>query len=45
MADLAETERHREWLWRVKYDLDFAEMEQVSMRSIRVFTAVKNVVY
>jgi len=31
MADLAETERHREWLWRVKYDLDFAEMEQESL--------------
>ena len=31
MADLAETERHREWLWRVKYDLDFTEMEQVGI--------------
>jgi len=36
MAALAEVERDREWLWSVKYDLDFSVMEKASLDQHRV---------
>jgi len=36
IAALAEIERDREWLWSVKYDLDFSHMEQSSLEQHRV---------
>merc|ERR1719233_1935045 len=35
-SELAEAERDREWLWSVKYDLDFTQMEKATLEAHRV---------